>query len=344
MSASGHGDARSDSANSRRDAIDFKSDGLTQRCDSVMLIGFGGPTAPTEVRPFLDRVLHGRPVPRERYEEVVRHYELLGGRSPYNDLTIRQARALSEVLRREGIGVPVVIGMRNTPPFFDDALRELAAKGARRAFGFVLAAHRCEASWDRYQSDIDAAREWVGASSPQIEYAPQWYNHPQFISAAADRVRDAIARLAPSDREPAELIFTAHSIPIAMAARAPYVEQIRESAGMVAAAVGASNWRIAYQSRNGSPRDPWLEPDIKDVIRGLCGRAAVIVPIGFLCDHVEVLYDLDIEAAQIAREADVMMVRAATVSDHPQFIEMMAALACARLLREPISTPAQRSP
>jgi ferrochelatase len=254
---------------------------------------------------------------------------------------MRQATALREALRRDGFDVPVVVGMRNTPPFFDDALRELAARGARRAFGFVLAAHRCEASWERYQSDLDAARERVGASAPQIEYAPEWHNHPQFVGAAADRVRNAIARLAQSDRQPAELIFTAHSIPVAMAARAPYIAQIRESARLVAAAVGESNWRIAYQSRSGSPRDPWLEPDINDVIRGL-GRAAVIVPIGFLCDHVEVLYDLDIEAAQVAREAGVTMVRAATVSDHPQFIEMMAAVARARLVRQPISTPASR--
>jgi protoporphyrin/coproporphyrin ferrochelatase len=305
-----------------------------------MLIGFGGPTAPSEVRPFLDRVLQGRPVPRERYEEVVHHYELLGGRSPYNDLTMRQAHALRAALRRDEFDVPVVVGMRNAPPFIDNALRELAAKGARRAFGFVLAAHRCEASWDRYQNDINAARERISASLPQIEYAPRWHNHPLFIGAAADGVRDAIARLARSDRESAELIFTAHSIPVAMAARAPYVEQIRESTSMVAAAVGASNWRIAYQSRSGNPRDSWLEPDIKDVIRGLGGRAVVIVPIGFLCDHVEVLYDLDIEAAQFARETGVTMMRAATVSDHPQFIEMMAALACARLVRVPTSTPA----
>jgi protoporphyrin/coproporphyrin ferrochelatase len=339
MSASGHPDSRSDSANSRGNAIDSKSDGPTQRCDSVMLIGFGGPTAPTEVRPFLDRVLQGRPVPRDRYEEVVHHYELLGGRSPYNDLTMRQATALREALRRDGFDVPVVVGMRNTPPFFDDALRELAAKGARRAFGFVLAAHRCEASWDRYQNDIDAARERVGASAPQIEYPLEWHNHPQFVEAAADRVRDAIAQLPSANRERAELIFTAHSIPVAMAARAPYIAQIRESARLVAAAVGESNWRIAYQSRSGNPRDPWLEPDINDVLRGLGRPTAVIVPIGFLWDHVEVLYDLDIEAAQVAREAGVTMVRAATVSDHPQFIEMMAAVARARLLRAPNSTP-----
>ena len=323
MSARGHGDPRCD-------AVD-------PRCDSVMLIGFGGPTAPGEVRLFLDRVLQGRPVPRERYKEVVHHYELLGGRSPYNELTMRQAAALHEGLRRDGIDVPVVIGMRNTPPFMDGALCELAAKGARRAFGFILAAHRCDASWDRYQSDISAARERVGASAPEIEYAPEWHNHPLFIGAAADRVRDAVARLAAQDRECAELIFTAHSIPLAMAARAPYVDQIKESAAMVAAAVGASNWRIAYQSRSGSPRDPWLEPDINEVLRGGGGRAAVIVPIGFLCDHVEVLYDLDIEAAQIAREVGVTMVRAATVSDHPQFIEMMATFARAHLVRSPMA-------
>ena len=135
------------------------------------------------------------------------------------------------------------------------------------------------------------------------------------------------------------MIFTAHSIPLAMAVRAPYVEQIQESAGLVAAAVGAGNWRLAYQSRSGNPREPWLEPDLNDVLRELGSRAAVIVPIGFLCDHVEVLYDLDIEAAQVARAAGVTMVRAATVSDHPQFIEMMAGLAQARLRRTPNSTP-----
>jgi ferrochelatase len=338
MSASGHGDL----ANSRHDGINAAFDDPASRCDSVMLIGFGGPTAPSEVRPFLDRVLHGRPVPRERYEEVVHHYELLGSRSPYNYLTMRQATALRKALRRDGFDVPVVIGMRNTPPFFDDTLRELAAQGARRAFGFVLAAHRCEASWERYQSDLDAARERVGASAPQIEYAPQWHTHPHFVGAAADRVRDAIARLSAEDRERAELIFTAHSIPLAMAARAPYVEQITATAGLVAAAVGASTWRVAYQSRSGNPRDPWLEPDINDVIRELRGRAVVIVPIGFLCDHVEVLYDLDIEAAQVARDAGVKMVRAATVSDHPQFIKMIAALARRSLLHEPGSTTAAK--
>jgi protoporphyrin/coproporphyrin ferrochelatase len=300
-------------------------------CDAVIIVGFGGPTAPGEIRPFLDRVLQGRPVPRERYEAVVHHYELLGGRSPYNDLTMRQAAALRERMRGDGIEAPVAVAMRNTAPFMDDALRELASRQVRRAFGFILAAHRCEASWERYQSELEAAQKRVGPAAPAIDYPAPWHDHPLFIEAAAARVREALARLAVADRERAELIFTAHSIPLTMAARSPYVEQLQESAALTAAAVGKSNWRIAYQSRTGSPREPWLEPDINDVVRGLGGRAVVVAPIGFLCDHVEVLYDLDIEAAQIAQAAGVTLVRAATVSDHPGFIELMATLARAHL-------------
>jgi protoporphyrin/coproporphyrin ferrochelatase len=328
-------DTRRATDDPRCDAGGIQFDTVKPRCDAIIIVGFGGPTAPGEVRPFLDRVLRGRPVPRERYEAVVHHYELLGGRSPYNDFTMRQAAALRERLHSNGIGVPVVIAMRNTAPFMDDALRELSARQVRCALGFVLAAHRCEASWERYQNDLDAARERVGPAAPEIDYPAPWHNHPLFIAAAADRVRDAVARLAAPDRERAELIFTAHSIPLAMAAHAPYVDQLKESAAMVAAAVGKSTWRIAYQSRSGSPRQPWLEPDINQLLRGLGGGAVVLAPIGFLCDHVEVLYDLDIQAAQIAQAAGVTMVRAATVSDHPSFIEMMVTYARAHLQRTP---------
>lgn len=323
---------------SARAPSDANSLAANPRCDAIMIVGFGGPTAPEEVRPFLDRVLQGRPVPMERYEEVVHHYDLLGGRSPYNDLTMWQAAALRARLHRDGIDAPVVVAMRNTAPFMDDALRELSAQGVRRAFGFILAAHRSEASWERYQADLDAARKRVGAGAPEIDYPAAWHNHPLFIAAAADRVRDAIATLAAADRERAELIFTAHSIPVAMAARAPYVDQLEESAALVASAVGKSGWRIAYQSRSGSPREPWLEPDVNQVLRGRAGGAVVLVPIGFLCDHVEVLYDLDLEAAQIARAAAVTMVRAATVSDHPSFIELLSTLARAHLRRS-LSAP-----
>jgi ferrochelatase len=296
-----------------------------KQCNGVLIIGFGGPTSSAEIRPFLDRVLKGRPVPPERYEEVVRHYERLGGRSPYNEITMGQAGALRELLYRQGVAVPVAVGFRNAPPYLDDALGELTQRGVRRALGFILAAYRCEASWDRYQSDVEDARRRLDA--PEVEYPAPWHDDPRFVEAIADRVRAAMARLAPDEREDAELVFTAHSIPAAMAELAPYVRQLRESAAMIADAIAHPRWQLAFQSRSGSPRERWLEPDIADALRTLSGRAAVVMPLGFLCDHVEVLYDLDVEAARIAHEAGVRMERAATVGDHPHFIEMMASLA-----------------
>lgn len=313
--------------------VDRKEMSADARYGAIILIGFGGPQSPAEIRPFLDRVTTGRPIPRERYEKVVRHYEAIGGRSPFNEITDRQAAALRERLAREGVKIPVTLGMRNTPPWLEDALRELARDGVRRALGLVLAAHRCEASWDRYLRNVDEARERIGASAPAVDYLGEWHAHPLFIEAAADRVADALARLEPAARERAQLIFTAHSIPAAMAAASPYVEQLRESAQLIAERLGRREWTLAYQSRSGNPRDPWLEPDVCDVLRGLKGRPAVIAPIGFICDHVEVLYDLDVEAARVAREADVMMVRAATVGEHPRFIDMIAEMIAA-LLRE----------
>jgi protoporphyrin/coproporphyrin ferrochelatase len=300
---------------------------LSGSCDGVLIIGFGGPTGHAEIRPFLNRVLKGRPVPPERYEEVVRHYERLGGRSPYNEITMRQADALRELLHRQGVAMPVAVGFRNSPPYLDDALGELAQRGVRQAFGFILAAYRCEASWDCYQTDAEEARARIGADAPEVEYPAPWHDDPLFVEAVADRVRDAMARLAPDERKDAELVFTAHSIPLAMAEHAPYVRQLRESAAMIADAIAHPGWQLAFQSRSGSPSERWLEPDIGDVLRTLKGRAAVVMPLGFLCDHVEVLYDLDIEAARIAREAGVRWVRAATVGDHRHFIEMMASIA-----------------
>ncbi|HEX4210748.1 MAG TPA: ferrochelatase [Candidatus Binataceae bacterium] len=295
------------------------------KAEAVMLIGFGGPNSTEEIRPFLDRVLKGRPVPRERYEEVVHHYEVMGGRSPYNELTMRQAAALRERLKRDGYEVPVVVGMRNAAPFSEDALNELILAGVRRVVGFVLAAYRCEASWDRYLAEVEEARKRIGAAAPDVNYPAAWHTDRRYIAAVAARAREALARLTPDDRERAELVFTAHSIPLAMAARSPYVAQFEEAARLTATAVGSERWRIAYQSRSGSPRDPWLEPDIGAVIASMI-NPAVVVPLGFLTDHVEVLYDLDIEARAIAERSGVRMERAGTVGDAPEFIAMMAAI------------------
>jgi ferrochelatase len=292
--------------------------------DSVLLIGFGGPTRPEEIRPFLDNVLRGRPVPKERYDEVVKHYEAMGGRSPYNDFTMRQADALRVALGAGGFSIPVEVGMRNWEPLLDHALGALAHRGARHALCFILAAHRSEASWGRYQEAVEKARAALGASAPDLVYPEPWHMHPNFIEAVASRASDAFARLDSSMRAGAHLIFTAHSIPVPMSMASGYAEQIMESSRMVAERIGRRSWTLAFQSRSGSPREPWLEPDIGEALRKSGAKAAVVVPIGFLCDHIEVLYDLDIAAAAIAREAGIAMERAATVGDHPAFIAMIA--------------------
>ena len=303
------------------------------KCDSVLMVGFGGPTRADEVRPFLDNVLRGRAVPRERYEAVVHHYELLGGASPYNELTMRQADALRIELGKKNIDAPIAVGMRNWAPYVADSMRSLAEHGARRVLCFILAPHRSEASFERYQQTVRDAQASLGEPGFEVVYPEPWHDHPLFIKAVASRAREALKRLDASALSRARLIFTAHSIPVAMAEASRYVEQLTESARMVASELGIDAWQFAYQSRSGSPRDHWLEPDINETIRNLTSKVAVVVPIGFLCDHVEVLYDLDIEAAQIAREMGIRFERAPTVGDHPLFIEMMASIVAAHARR-----------
>src|SRR6202167_2948950 len=299
------------------------------KCDALLMIGFGGPTRADEVRPFLDNVLRGRPIPRERYEEVVHHYDVLGGRSPYNDLTMRQAAALRMELEKKGVRMPIAVGMRNWKPYISDAMRSLAESGAHRVLGFIMAAHRSEASFERYQATVNDALAELGEAAPEVVYPQPWHDHPLFVTAVASRAREALSRLDPPERSRARLIFTAHSIPLTMADAGPYVDQLPQSARIVAADLGIDTWQFAYQSRSGNPRDAWLEPDIKDTLRSLDAKTAVVVPIGFLCDHVEVLYDLDIEGAQVARDAGIRMERAPTVGDHPLFVEMMASIVAA---------------
>jgi protoporphyrin/coproporphyrin ferrochelatase len=297
-------------------------------CDAVLVIAFGGPESMDEVRPFLARVLAGRPVPPERLEEVVHHYELIGGRSPLNEITRRQAHALQAALASGGSTLPVAIGMRNSAPFIVDTLRELSARGCRRVLGVIMAAHESEASHGRYREAVLAAQRELGADAPEVHYSAGFHDHPGFIAANVAHTRAALLQLPEAERAGAPLLFTAHSIPTAIAERSPYVQQITRSAALVTAELGAGSPLIAYQSRSGSPRDPWLEPDVNAVIRAQAAqgvRALVLCPIGFVCDHVEVLYDLDVEAAQTARTAGVTLARAQAVNDHPEFIAALAA-------------------
>ena len=274
------------------------------------------------MRPFLDRVLAGRPVSRERYEEVVRHYEMLGGRSPYNELTMRQAAGLRKALSDTGAAAKVVMAFRHSPPYPAEVLGQLKQEGARRVLAFILAAHRSEASWNRYISDVTTVCERLGGQAPEVEYPAPWHADNRFIEAVSERTTSALDRLSDHDRRRVELIFTAHSIPAAMASRSAYVSELNESARLVARTVGSDRWSIAFQS-SGS-REGWLGPDICEALKERSGGCVVLIPVGFLCDHIEVLYDLDIEAMTCTREADVRMERAGTVDDHPAFIQMMA--------------------
>ena len=297
--------------------------------DSVLLIAFGGPERPEDVRPFLQLVTAGRRIPPERLEEVARHYDLMGGRSPLNALTRRQADGLRAALAAEGRACPVWVGMRSWHPFLHETLAEMKDRGCRRALGIILSSLQTEASWSRYMEDVAAAREKVGPDAPEVEYAAPWGDHPRFIEAMADRARAALEALEPARRADARLVFTAHSVPIAMAAGSPYVAQLEAAARAIASALGRTRWAVAYQSRSGSPRDPWLEPDIGDLIRALAPegiRDLVVIPVGFVCDHVEVLYDLDVEAKAIAAACGVGFHRAAAANDHPAFIAMLADL------------------
>ncbi len=298
-------------------------------CDSVLLIAFGGPEKPEDIRPFLEIVTAGRQIPPQRIEEVAHHYEAIGGRSPLNELTRRQAEGLRRLLVREGVTTPVYVGMRNWHPFLLETLAEMRDRGHRRALGIILSSFQTEASWERYVADVAAAREKLGAGAPEVVYAPAWAEHPLFIDAMVARAADILDEVPSRKREDALLIFTAHSVPVAMASGSPYARQLEAAALVIARRLDHPRWQIAYQSRSGSPREPWLEPDVCDVLRGAKGQGiedAVIVPIGFVCDHVEVLYDLDVEARAVAAESGVRLYRTETANDHPAFIAMLADL------------------
>ena len=298
--------------------------------DAVLLVSFGGPQGLDDIRPFLANVLRGRRVPPDRVEEVARHYERFGGVSPITELTRRQAAGLQERLDLDGPRLPVYVGMRNWHPFLADTLREMAQAGIRRAVGLILAGFRSWSSCGQYRDNVLAARrELRAAGHPDVEvcYVGDWHAHERFVEAWAARVGTALDTLPGPERDRARLVFTAHSIPVGMAGAGLYREQLEVSARLVAGRLGRNDWALVYQSRSGRPQDPWLDPDVCDYLRTAAADgldAAVLCPLGFVADHIEVLYDLDVEAAAVCAELGVTMRRAAAVNDDPRFLDMMA--------------------
>ena len=300
--------------------------------DAVLVVSFGGPNGPDDVMPFLENVLRGRPVPRERMLEVAEHYQHFGGRSPINEQNLALIAALRDELDRRGPQLPIYWGNRNWHPFLADTLGRMKADGVRRALALVTSGFSCYSGCRQYRENIAAASAAIGEGAPHIDKIRVFFNHPGFVTTMANHLRIAFQSLGPA-RGRRSVLFTAHSIPTTMADTSRYVEQLTESSRLVAEATGTGDWRLVYQSRSGPPTQPWLEPDVCDAIRVLHAEGTsevILVPIGFISDHMEVLYDLDTEAAALCRTLGVRMARAATAGTAPAFIAMLRDLIAER--------------
>jgi ferrochelatase len=297
--------------------------------DALLVVAFGGPEGMDDVMPFLENVTRGRNVPRERLDEVAEHYARFGGMSPINAQNRALMAALGPELDAHGIDLPIYLGNRNWHPFLEDTLREMTADGVTRALAFITSAYSSYSSCRQYRENIVDAQAAVGPAAPEVLRLRAFHNHPGFVEANTDHVRAALAGL-----PDAHVAFTAHSIPLAMASRSRYESQLAETARLVAERVGAEDHAVVYQSRSGSPRVPWLEPDVCDHIRSLARRGVegvVVSPIGFVSDHMEIVFDLEVEAREAAADAGIGFSRAQTAGTHPAFVAMVRELVQERL-------------
>ena len=298
--------------------------------DAILLIGFGGPNGFNEIRPFLRNVLRGRRIKESRLESIIKHYEQFNGISPITAITMRQAEGLQTRLESKGLNLPVHVGMRNWHPFLEETMPEMAIAGVKRALTIIMSPYHSYSSCGQYKQNVLQARKELresGHSDIEFTYINGWHKSLGFIQANARHIEQAKNKLAAEVQDKARIIFTAHSIPCTMAAESSYEIELKESAALVAKELGQSNWTLVYQSRSGRPEDLWLEPDICDYLRNerMCGlEAAIICPLGFTADHIEVLYDLDYEASQVCKEIFLPMQLAESVNDDPIFLDGLA--------------------
>lgn len=312
-------------------------DDAAQQYDAILFLSFGGPEGPDEVMPFLEHVTAGRNVPRERLEEVAGHYQHFGGVSPINAQNRALIAALRDELDRNGIGLPIYFGNRNSDPFVADTLRQMRTDEVQRGIVFVTSAFSSWSGCRQYREDVIRALAEID-DTVAFDKIRVYYNHPGFIEPMADRVRAALARFPEERRSGVEVVFTAHSIPLTMALGSAYEVQLAEACRLVAEAAGTPGYRLAYQSRSGSPRISWLEPDIVDAMDALHAAGqddVIVVPIGFISDHMEVLFDLDEEAAGHAEATGMHMERAGTVGTDPRFVAMIRELIAERMTDHP---------
>jgi ferrochelatase len=302
--------------------------------DAIVVVSFGGPEGMNDVLPFLENVLRGRNVPRERLLEVAKHYEQFGGVSPLNEQNRLLIAALERELAVGGLRLPIYFGNRNWHPMLADTLRQMRDDGVKNALAFVTAAYSSYSSCRQYLENIAAAQKEVGEGVPRIEKLRAFYNHPLFIEANAEQIQTAIDVFPKPQRANVQMVFTAHSIPLTMAQNCEYEDQLRETGRLIAEHLGVKEWQLVFQSRSGPPTQPWLGPDVCDYLRELRVRGVndlVIAPIGFICDHMEVIYDLDLEARRVCNEIGLNMRRAGTAGTHPAFVKMIRELISERL-------------
>jgi ferrochelatase len=308
--------------------------------DALLVVSFGGPDGPDDVIPFLENVLRGRNVPRERMLAVAEHYYHFGGRSPINQQNRQLVATVEQELATHGPLLPVYWGNRNWHPLLPDALRQMATDGVRRALAFVTSAFSSYSGCRQYREDIARAQLEVGAGAPHVDKLRVFFNHPGFIGPMIERTRAAFEQIPAERRSSTPLVFTAHSIPRAMADNCRYEQQLHESCRLVAEGIGRKDWHLAYQSRSGPPQQPWLEPDIGEYLErcqvsSVEYQDVVAVPIGFISDHMEVVYDLDTELRQRCELLGINMVRAGTVGTHPRFVRMIRELIVERMSDNP---------
>jgi ferrochelatase len=312
---------------------------MSRSYDAILIVSFGGPEGPDEVMPFLENVLRGKPVPRERMLEVAEHYQHFDGMSPINEQNRKLISALDKELKTHGHRLPIYWGNRNWHPLLTDTLRQMADDGVQRALAFFTSAYSSYSGCRQYREDIVRAQGIVGFGAPQIDKLRVFFNHPGFIEPMVESVQACLNEIPIEKRNTTPLLFTAHSIPLEMAENCRYVAQLQETCRLIAERVGHTRWELVYQSRSGAPHQPWLEPDVCDRINQLQTieklSDLVILPVGFISDHLEVLFDIDTEARDLCERLDINMHRAATVGTHPQFIEMIRLLIEERLADVP---------
>jgi len=304
-------------------------DSAARAYDALLVLSFGGPEGMDDVMPFLENVTRGRNIPRERLEEVAGHYAHFGGISPINAQNRALITALEGELAEHGIDLPIYFGNRNWHPLLQDAIEAMRADGVKNSLLFVTSAYSSYSSCRQYREDVARALEAIGEQDMRFDKIRVFYNHPGFVEPMARRVRDALESLPRDRRDAAEVVFTAHSIPVSMANTSAYERQLREVSQLVSGLAGATRYRLAWQSRSGPPHVPWLEPDILDELDRLHGSSVedvIVVPIGFISDHLEVLFDLDVEAQDRAHELGMTMIRVPTVGTDPIFVAMIREL------------------